>query len=162
MTSDDQLIHDIASRAPGTAVHVTLVRDSRRETVTVTLTERPVHEHQQGRNGAPAPADRVKADQDGPLGFVVRDLDRRSAERLEIPKAVHGVLVTKVEPLSASFDAGVERGVVLLEINRQPVETAAEYRRIARAAHAGDILALYLYLPDIDQRRLVTVRVEDR
>ena len=67
-----------------------------------------------------------------------------------------------MEPLSASFDAGVERGVVLLEINRQPVSTAADYRRLARAAHPGDILALYLYFPDVDQRRLVTVRVEDR
>ena len=162
VTSDDQLIHDIASRAPGTAVHVRLVRDSHEETVTVTLAERPAHEREPGRNGASTPADRVKADQNGPLGFVVRDIDRRSAERLEIPKSIHGVLVTKVEPLSASFDAGVERGVVLLEINRQPVETAAEYRRLAREIHAGDILALYLYFPDIDQRRLVTLRVEDR
>ena len=75
---------------------------------------------------------------------------------------MHGVLVTKVEPLSASFDAGVERGVVLLEINRQPVESAADYRRLAREIHAGDVLALYLYFPDVEQRRLVTVRVEDR
>ena len=52
--------------------------------------------------------------------------------------------------------------MVLLEINRQPVETAAEYRRLAARGQPGDILALYLYLPDIDQRRLVTVRVEDR
>jgi hypothetical protein len=52
--------------------------------------------------------------------------------------------------------------VVLLEINRQPVETAAEYRRLARTVHVGDVLALYLYFPDIDQRRLVTLRVEDR
>jgi serine protease Do len=162
VTNDDQLIHDIASRAPGTSVHVTLVRDSHEETIAVTLAERPVHEREPGRTGASTPADRVKADQNGPLGFVVRDLDRRSAERLEIPKSIHGVLVTKVEPLSASFDAGVERGVVLLEINRQPVETAAEYRRLARAVHAGDVLALYLYFPDIDQRRLVTLRVEDR
>jgi S1-C subfamily serine protease len=64
--------------------------------------------------------------------------------------------------MSASFDAGVERGVVLLEINRQAVESAADYRRLARAARPGDVLALYIYLPDIDQRRLVTVRVEDR
>ncbi len=162
VTNDDQLIHDIAGRAPGSAVHVTLVRDGREETITVTLTERPVREREQARNGASGPADRVKSDQNGPLGFIVRDLDRRSAERLEIPKTIHGVLVTKVDPLSASFDAGVERGVVLLEINRQPVPTAADYRRLARAAHPGDILALYLYFPDVDQRRLVTVRVEDR
>jgi serine protease Do len=160
--NDDQLIHTIASRTPGSAVHVTVVRDGHEETITVKLSERPAHEREQGRNGAPAPAEHVKPNLDGPLGFVVRDLDRRTADRLEIPRSIHGVLVTKVEPLSASFDAGVERGVVLLEINRQPVESVADYRRLARAAQAGDVLALYLYFPDIDQRRLVTLRVEDR
>jgi len=38
----------------------------------------------------------------------------------------------------------------------------AEYRRAAGAAHPGDILTLYLYAPDVGQRQLKTVRVEDR
>jgi serine protease Do len=162
MVSDDQLIHEIASRAPGSSVHVTFIRDGHQASVTVQLAERPGRQKERSRTGAPAPADRNKPVFEEPLGFVVRDLDRKTADRFEIPKAIHGVLVTKVEPMSASFDAGVERGVVLLEINRQAVESAADYRRLARAAHAGDVLALYIYLPDIDQRRLVTVRVEDR
>jgi serine protease Do len=162
MANDDQLIHEIASRAPGSSVHLTFVRDGHQASVTVQLAERPGREKERGRSGATAPADRNKPAIEEPLGFVVRDLDRKTAEHYEIPKAIHGVLVTKVEPMSASFDAGVERGVVLLEINRQPVESAADYRRLARATRAGDVLALYIYLPDIDQRRLVTVRVEDR
>jgi S1-C subfamily serine protease len=64
--------------------------------------------------------------------------------------------------MSASFDGGVERGTVLLEINRQRTESAAEYRRIARAAKPGDILTLYIYTPELDQRQLKTIRVEDR
>jgi S1-C subfamily serine protease len=64
--------------------------------------------------------------------------------------------------MSPSFDAGVERGAVLLEINREPVESAADYRRLTRGAHAGDVLLLYIYFPDVEQRKLVTVRVEDR
>jgi serine protease Do len=162
MVNDDQLIHEIASRAPGSSVHLTFLRDGHQASVTVQLAERPGREKERGRSGATAPADRNKPAIEEPLGFVVRDLDRKTAERFEIPKAIHGVLVTKVEPMSASFDAGVERGVVLLEINRQPVESAADYRRLARTTRAGDVLALYIYLPDIDQRRLVTVRVEDR
>jgi serine protease Do len=162
VVNDDQLIHVISSRAPGSAVRLTVIRDGHEAGITVKLAERPTHERQQAKEAAPSPPDRVKAEQNGPLGFVVRDLDRRTAERMEIPHSIHGVLVTQVEPMSASFDAGVERGVLLLEINRRRVESAADYRRIARAAHAGDILALYLYYPDVDQRRLVTVRVEDR
>ena len=162
MANDDQLIHEIASRAPGSAVHLTLIRDGHDASVTVTLAERPGREKERGRGGAQTPADRSKPGREEPLGFIVRDLDRKTADRLDIPKAMHGVLVTKVDPLGASFDAGIERGVVLLEINRQPVESAADYRRLARGAHTGDVLALYVYYPDIEQRRLVTVRVEDR
>jgi S1-C subfamily serine protease len=64
--------------------------------------------------------------------------------------------------MSSSFDGGIERGTVLLEINRQPIESVADYRRAARAARPGDILTLYIYSPDLEQRQLKTIRVEDR
>ena len=167
MANDDQLIHEIASRAPGSAVRLKLIRDGHEEGVTVKLAERPARDRGEARSDTlPAPVERGKVDQEGifgpGLGIVVRDLDRQITERLDLPKGLHGVLVTKVEPMSASFDAGVERGVVLLEINRQRVESAADYRRLTRAAHPGDVLALYLYFPDLEQRKLVTVRVEER
>ncbi len=161
MANDDQLIHEIASRTPGSAVRLRLIRDGREEAVTVKLAERPRRETADPR-GPVAPPDRGKTDADVPLGLVVRDLDRQTADRLDIPRALRGVLVTRVEPMSASFDAGVERGVVLLEINREHVDSMADYRRLARAALPGDVVALYLYFPDLEQRKLVTVRVEAR
>jgi serine protease Do len=96
------------------------------------------------------------------LGLSVRDLDRATAERLDLPRVMKGVLVTRVEPMSSSFDADVQRGNVLLEINRQPVESVGEFRRIARGARPGDILTFYIYAPDVDQRQLKTIRVEER
>jgi S1-C subfamily serine protease len=71
-------------------------------------------------------------------------------------------LITRVDPLSAASDAEVERGSVLLEINRKPTPTSAEYRRIALAARPGDVLTLYLYSPDLGQRQMKTVRVDER
>src|SRR5580765_2245940 len=161
--NDDDLIREIASRAPGTAVHLQVVRDGRTESMTVKLAERPGRDTGQPHNAAgPAAPDRHKAEPDDPLGFAVRDLDRQSMDRLDIPRGFHGVLVTRVDPFGPSYDAGIERNSVLLEINRQPVESAAQYRRVARAAHPGDVLALYVYYPDLDQRRLFTVRVDGR
>ena len=94
--------------------------------------------------------------------MTVRDLDRQTLERLELPKQTRGVLIARVEPMSSSFDNGIERGTVLLEINRQRVQTVADYRRIARAARPGDILTLWIYAPDQVQRQLKTIRVEGR
>jgi S1-C subfamily serine protease len=96
------------------------------------------------------------------LGLNVRDLDRQTLDRLDLPRRTRGVLITRVEPLSSSFDSGIERGTVLLEINRQRVESVADYRRIARAARPGDILTLWVYSPDLVQRQLKTIRVEER
>jgi serine protease Do len=92
----------------------------------------------------------------------VRDLDAAAFNRYALPAETRGVLITRVEPLSASSDAGVQRGTVLIEVNRQPVVSVADYRRAAGAARAGDILTLYLYAPEVGQRQLKTVRVEAR
>jgi len=163
INNDDQLIREISLRAPGTAARLHLVRDGRDQTLTVKLAERPARERDKPDNGPSSPPERAKTDADTlPLGLVVRDLDRQTSERLELPRQLHGVLITRVEPMSSSFDGGIERGTVLLEINRQPVESVADYRRVARAARPGDILTLYIYAPDLDQRQLKTIRVEDR
>jgi serine protease Do len=164
IANDDQLIREIAALSPGSPARLQLVRDGHQQTVTVKLAERPARANgiaQDARGQAPG-LDRGKSDPENLLGLTVRDLDRQTMDRLELPAETRGVLITRVEGMSASFDGGVERGTVLLEINRQRIASAAEYRRIARAAKAGDILTLYIYTPELDQRQLKTIRVEDR
>jgi serine protease Do len=161
IANDDQLIREIAARAPGSAARLTLVRDGREQAVTVKLAERPPRDTAEDHEPQ-APQDRVRSDADPPLGLTVRDLDRQTIERLDLPKNTRGVLITRVEAMSASFDTGIERGTVLLEVNRQRVESAADFRRIARAARPGEILTLWIYSPDLVQRQLKTIRVDDK
>jgi serine protease Do len=163
VVDDDDLIRQISARAPGSTAPVRFVRDGREGTVTVKLAERAARDLTASspvpaEPGAPAP----RPDQDVTLGLTVRDLDAAAFNRLDLPSETRGVLITRVEPLSASFDADVQRNTVLMEINREPVRSIADYRRIARATRPGDVVALYIYVPEIDSRRVVTVRVEDR
>ena len=163
IANDDQLIREIASRAPGSAARLRLSRDGHDQTLVVKLSERPARERAEKADSPVGPPERGKIDPDALLlGLTVRDIDRQTADRLELPKQMRGVLITRVEAMSSSFDGGIERGTVLLEINRQRIESLADYRRIARAARSGDILTLYVYAPDLDQRQLKTIRVEDR
>ena len=94
-----------------------------------------------------------------PLGLVVRDLDRDTVRRLRLPSSVDGVVVTRVDPLSAAYDAGIQRDHVVMEINRRPVPSTDAYNRVARAAHPGDVLAVYVYMPGSEQRALRASRV---
>src|SRR5437763_1765842 len=153
-----------AARAPGSAAHLRLVRDGHEQNVTVKLAERPPRDAADRKTdvSGPAPLPPRKADPDGLLGLTVRDVDRATADRLELPRTMKGVLVTRVEPMSASFDADLQRGNIVLEINRERIESVADFRRIARAARPGDLLTLYIYEPDVNQRKLKTIRVEDR
>jgi S1-C subfamily serine protease len=73
-----------------------------------------------------------------------------------------GLLVQRVEPMSPAQDAGIDRGHVILEINRQPVHSVAMMRRILEGVRTGDALAVFLYVPEIDQRNIRTVRMDPR
>ena len=64
----------------------------------------------------------------------VRDIDRDAARRLRLPDGMSGALVARVDPLSAAWDAGIQRDYVVLEINRRPVDIG---RRLQPAGARG-------------------------
>jgi serine protease Do len=160
--TNEELIRDISARQPGTVARLGIMRDTRRLTVPVKLAERPLREEPDNpslidnrtRPRAPEPTPEL------PLGLSVRELDRGFIGRLEVPDTVQGVIVARVDPTGAGFSAAIRRGFVIMEINRKPVRSVADYQRILAAAHPGDVLALYYYDPTLAQRALVTVTME--
>jgi serine protease Do len=156
---NDELIQLIAARQPGSTATLQLVRDGRPINLPIKLAERPLRERRQPENSQdqqPLPSSAR-----GPaLGLSVREIDSEFANRFQLPDGTRGVIVSRVEPMSPAFDADIERGHVLLEINRQPVRSIDDYRRLTAAARPGDILTLYLYKPEIEQRALHTVKID--
>jgi serine protease Do len=151
----------VSSMAPGTEVRLDVVRDGHASPVSVRLAERPIR-NAEPRDDSPAhpSSNRRSAGSDNPIGVSVRDLDRDDVTRMELPQSVRGAVILRVEPLSAAYDANLERGQVILEVNRHPVGSATDFRRLAADAHAGDVLTLYLYLPDAAEHALRTVRID--
>lgn len=163
---NDELIREIASRAPGTTARLEVVRDGRARQVLVKLAERtparaaarrliseppeqPAATHPQ----APGPED---------LGLTLIEITARNAHRFDLPPGMTGLLVQRVEPMSAAQDAGLERGHILLEVNRQPVSSIAALRTLLAAAEPGHPLAVYVYVPEIEQRSIRTLRLDSR
>ena len=155
ISGNDQLIQLIAQRAPGSIATLQILRENRPMNISIKLAERPEREKPVARDDSSLPASR------GPsIGLTVRDLDRDFAQRFHLPDGMEGVVISRVEPMSPAFDADLERGHVLLEINRHPVRSVDDYRRLTANAKMGDILALYIYMPESDQRQLHTIKIE--
>ncbi|HEY3381457.1 MAG TPA: Do family serine endopeptidase [Vicinamibacterales bacterium] len=160
VNSDDDLIKTVSARDPGTGVRIRLVRNGHAQDVTVTLAERPGREADGEPAGSgPAPSDIDRSNSGGGIGLTVADLSKKIVRHLRLPSGVRGAIVSKVEPLSPAYDAEIERGDVILEVNRQPVSSAADYRRLTAAAKPGQVLALFVLMPG-GQHALRTVRVE--
>ncbi len=111
----------VAGLVPGTKTEVKIWREGREKTVNVTLMERP------SGNIASATEEAKPADPDVLDGVTVGDLDTELRKQFDIPESVQkGVVVTKVDEDSASADAGIRAGDVILEVNRQAVTNAKQ------------------------------------
>jgi serine protease Do len=160
--TNEELIRDISGRQPGTIARLDLVRDGRRQSSQVKLTERPAREPGPDRPGAPGRRAVPSTQGEPPLGLTVRDLDAGFARRMEIPASVQGVVVIRLDPAGAAFVPAMRRGFVIMEINRQPVRSSAEFQRVVAAARTGDALAFYVYDPSVGQRGFVLATVDSR
>ncbi len=157
---NDDLIQRIAARRPGSVANLDVVRDGRAMRMPVKLAERPVRtKTERAADDAPA---RPSSPRTTPLGILVRDLDQTVARRLRLPEDTEGVVVSRVEPLGPAADAGIERGYVVLEVNRQVVRSIEDFRRLTAQGRSGDVFTLYLYKPEIEggQRALHTVKID--
>lgn len=157
--TQDRLTREIAERQPGSSARLEYLRDGRTHAVAIKLAERPRPQADRATTTAERSTQRIGP---GELGLSLIEIDDSNAHRFDIPAGMTGLMVQRVEPLSVAYDGGIERGSIILEINRQPVNSIAGFRRIVGAARPGDVLAVYLYEPELDQRAIRTVRTESR
>jgi serine protease Do len=160
--SDEDLIRYISSRQPGVIAMIEIWRDGATRVVPVKLTERPVPAStRSGSEDATEVQPAVSPDQ-GPLGLLVRDLDETVLARFQRPDTIHGVVVSRVDQAGPARVADIQPGQVVLEINRQRVSSAAEFRAIVAALPTGDPVALLIFDRATDQRLIITVIPDGR
>jgi serine protease Do len=130
----DELVADIASRKPGQKVNLGYIRNSQKQEAAVTVADRAKlfasrlgEEEESGEESAP---------KQSKLGATVRALTPEMADRLNGPSG-KGVVVQDVKPGSFADDIGLSRGDVVLEINKQPVNTEDDFDRIQTGLKSG-------------------------
>ena len=113
----------VGQMTPGRAVRLTVFRDGSERDFSGTLGEQP-------RDGAEAESSRDRTESNGALdGVSAETLTPDLAAQFNIAPNTKGVVVRRVDPGSAAAQAGLERGDVILEVNRHPVATVEQLNR---------------------------------
>jgi serine protease Do len=112
-----QLVSKISVMAPGATATLEIWRNRAAKVVEVKLDEYEgdVEKEVEGKKV---------------LGIEVESLTPEIAGRLGLEPRAQGVLVTEVEPDSASEDAGLIEGDIILDLDQKPVRNAEEFYRL--------------------------------
>lgn len=123
----------ISQMAPGTEVRLTLLRNGNTRDVTVKLGELP---------GTAVRANWEGKEENILAGVTVDDLTPQIARQMNLPASVRGALVVEVQDGTAADTAGLQRGDVIQEVNRQSISNAAEFARAVKQAGTQPLLLL--------------------
>jgi serine protease Do len=125
----------VGMMTPGTSVHLKVVRNGETRDVTLTLGEAP--------SGKGAAKNAEGSAENSPMkGVQVDELTGDIRQQLGLGPDVKGVVVTDVPGGSPASDAGLQRGDVIEQVNRHPVNSVAEYDRWVHEAGAQALVLL--------------------
>jgi len=133
VTDAGELQMKVGQKQPGDTIHLQVVRDSKPTSISVALqalggekgTETAGGEHGKGRWG-------------------MRLADLTPDVRNEVPEgSIHGAIVEDVLPGSPADNAGLQRGDVIMEVDRHRVKSAAEVaQELSSVPNGQDALVL--------------------
>jgi serine protease Do len=133
--SSDELTASVTTMNPGTTVNLEVFRDGKPMNIKVTLGERPANLTARGSPRGPS---------EGTLrGMSVQNLTPDIREQLGAPPSVKGVVISEIEPNSPAAQQGLQPGVIIQSVNRQPVNSVADFNRLAAGAKGEVLLRVY-------------------
>lgn len=134
------LRNKIAVTEPGSEITLTILRDGKEQEVKATLDELTAENSTNKK-----PSDRSDSEnpgQGGKLGLTLQPITPDLARQLNLSAGTKGLVITDVDPTGPAAEAGIEKGDVVLEVNRQPVETFDQAK--SAIEKAGDNASLLL------------------
>jgi serine protease Do len=124
----------VAQAPPGSTVRFKVWREGAERELTATLSEMDPKTIAGGARGGVGPTDSALS------GVGVDSLTPETARRLNLPPGARGVVVTDVDADSGAADAGLQRGDVIEEVNRQPVASPGEFEAALKKAGKQSVL----------------------
>ena len=141
----DDLVNEIASRRPGSSVRLGYLRDGKQADATVTIGDRDKVFADLGEAQVQKDQDEKGDAGETKLGMMVRDITPATASKLHIS----GVVVQSVRSGSFADLQGLEPGLVIIRINKQPTGSKSQFDAVVGKLKSGDDVVFEV----IDPRR---------
>ena len=130
----DDLVNEIASRRPGSSVRLGFLREGKQTDATVTIGDRDKVFAERGSPQADSGDDEKGDAGEAKLGIVVREIPPATADKLH----TGGVVVQSVRAGSFADLQGLEPGLVITHINKQPTSTKEQFNAVVSKIKTGD------------------------
>jgi serine protease Do len=130
----DDLVNEIASRKPGSSIRLGFVREGKPTDATVTVGDRDkVFAELNNPQSSAAPDEEGDAGE-SKLGIVVREAPPAVSGRLH----AQGMVIQSVRTGSFADLQGLEPGLVIIRINKQPTSSKSQYDAVVGRLKTGD------------------------
>ncbi len=161
---DETVSYLIANTTVGSRVPVDIIRDGKPMRLTVAVGQRPTEEDLArrlgvdddgtGQDNAPvSPASQT-------LGLSLQPLTPQIQRALNLPATSRGVVITAVDPSSDAAEKGLQRGDVIISVNRQAVTDPAQVAAaVAAARRAGRTSVLLLIKRGTSAERFLGITI---
>lgn len=153
---NDELAEDVgrfrshvATLAPGTKAELVIYRDGKEKTVAVEI----------GKLPADAALGAVEVESDTNIGLQVQDLNAELAKRFGY-EGDKGVVVTEVEAGSSAAEEGIEAGMLIMQVERQPVTNVEEFQAAIKKAKSKH--SILLLVKQGKYSRFVAIKLEGK
>jgi serine protease Do len=130
----DDLVNEIASRRPGSSIRLGYLRDGKQADITVAIGDREKVFAESGEQQAGTNPDEKGDAGETKLGLVVREMTPVIAAKVHNP----GVMIQAVHTGSFADLQGLEPGLVIVRVNKQPTGTKEQFDAVVSKLKTGD------------------------
>jgi serine protease Do len=143
--SPNELRNAIAAIHPGKKVPIELLRNGKKQTVSVTLTGRDGKKTGSLSSATGESSEEGGSDLSEKLGITVGAITTKMYEDLGLDQNIKGVIIQEVDPSSVAAQQGLQQNDIILEVNRQPVKSVKEFKIAVKSLKKGDSILFLVF-----------------
>jgi serine protease Do len=130
VTDAGELQVEVGQKHPGTTIKLQVMRDGKNVNVPITL-EAMGSRDKTGTETSEADHGKMH------WGVGLSDLTPDVRQQLQAPGDIHGAVIEQVQPGSSADNAGLQRGDVIVQVNRHDVQSASDVKQALAGVPKG-------------------------